>query len=100
MGRLEEIASVEGVNGVFIGPADLAASMGFPGQPNHPEVRAQIDDAIDRLKKIGVPSGILTMDRAYAQHCISRGTTFTAVGLDLSMMLGAARDLAGAFGRG
>ena len=100
MGRLEEIASVEGVNGVFIGPADLAASMGFPGQPTHPEVRAQIDDAIDRLKKIGVPSGILTMDRAHAQHCIARGTTFTAVGLDLSMMLAAAKDLAGTFGRG
>ena len=100
MGRLEEIASVEGVNGVFIGPADLAASMGFPGQPNHPEVRAQIDNAIDRLKKIGVPSGILTMDRAHAQHCIACGTTFTAVGLDLSMMLGAAKELAGAFGRG
>lgn len=100
MERLEEIASVEGVNGVFIGPADLAASIGFPGQPTHPEVRAQIDDAIDRLKKIGVPSGILTLDRAHAQHCIARGTTFTAVGLDLSLLLGAAVDLTSAFGRG
>ena len=51
--RLEEIAAVEGVDGIFIGPSDLAASMGFPGQPSHPEVMAAVFDAVRRIGKAG-----------------------------------------------
>lgn len=91
--RLEEIAGTEGVDGVFIGPADLSASLGFPGQPNHPEVVAAIEDAFARLKKIGVPSGILTLNEAFAKRCVELGTAFTAVGVDLVIMAEGARAL-------
>jgi 4-hydroxy-2-oxoheptanedioate aldolase len=94
LGRLEEIASVDGVDGVFIGPADLAASLGYPGQPSHPDVVAAINDAIKRLKKMGKPAGILTYDRAFARECMDWGTLFTAVGADLSLLINASQDLA------
>lgn len=84
--RLEEIASVDGVDAVFIGPADLSASLGFPGQQGHPEVVAAIEDAIARLKALGVPSGILTLDRAFARHCMALGTSFTALTVDSALL--------------
>ncbi|SMX44680.1 aldolase/citrate lyase family protein [Actibacterium lipolyticum] len=94
---LEHIASVDGVDGVFIGPADLAASLGHPGNPNHPEVVAAIEGAFARLKKIGVPAGILTLNRDFARRCIEIGTTFTAVGVDLGLLIDAANDLSKEF---
>lgn len=84
--RLEEIASVPGVDGVFFGPADLAASMGLPGQAGHPDVCAAILDGIARLKRIGVPAGILTMNRDFARQCVAAGTLFTAIDMDLGIL--------------
>jgi len=98
--QLEAIAGVDGVDGVFIGPADLAASLGHPGEPGHPEVKATIEEAIRRLKAIGVPSGILTLDRAFARRCIEVGTTFTAVGTDTALLVAAADGLAAEFKAG
>lgn len=95
--QLEAIASVDGIDGIFIGPADLAASLGFPGQPGHPEVKAAIEDAIARLKAVGMPSGILTLDRAFARRCIELGTTFTAVSTDTALLVDAADGLAAEF---
>lgn len=95
--RLEEIAAVDGVDGIFLGPADISTSMGFPGQPGHPEVRAEILRAIDRIRAAGKPAGILTLDPAFARECIARGTTFTAVGVDIALLLNAARDLRESF---
>lgn len=95
--RLEEIASVAGVDGVFIGPSDLAASLGHPGSPGHPEVVAAIEDALGRLKRLGVPSGILALDKSFARRCIELGTAFTAVGVDLALLANGARALAGEF---
>lgn len=97
--RLEEIALVDGIDGVFIGPADLAASLGFPGNPGHPEVKAAIEGAIKRLKAIGVPSGILTLDRTFARQCMDWGTTFTAVGIDMQLLIAGTNALAREFGR-
>ena len=93
MERLEEIALVDGVDGVFIGPSDLAASMGFPGEPGHPEVKAAIEVAIGRLNAIGKPAGILTLDADFARHCMALGTIFTAVQVDLVVLLEGARKL-------
>ncbi|MCP4563880.1 MAG: 4-hydroxy-2-oxoheptanedioate aldolase [Bosea sp.] len=84
--RLEEIASVEGVDGVFIGPADLAASLGHVGEPGHPEVIAAVEDAIRRIRTIGKPAGILTPDTAFARRCIEIGTLFTAVAIDVGIL--------------
>lgn len=95
--RLEEIVAVEGVDAIFIGPADLAASLGFPGQLSHPEVVAAIEDAIRRSTAAGCPIGILTLDAAFARRCMALGTSFTAVGIDLALLASAARRLAAAF---
>ena len=58
--QLEGIANVDGVDGVFIGPGDLAASLGHVGAPGHPEVQSAIEDAIGRIRACGKPAGILT----------------------------------------
>ncbi|MCR5859950.1 aldolase/citrate lyase family protein [Mesorhizobium sp. J428] len=84
--RLEDIASVEGVDGVFIGPADLAASLGFPGEPDRPEVVAAVENAIARIKAAGKPAGLLTPNIGFARRCIELGTLFTAVGIDAGVL--------------
>jgi 4-hydroxy-2-oxoheptanedioate aldolase len=94
---LEEIATVEGVDAVFIGPADLAASLGYAGQPGHPVVVAAMEDALDRLRALGKPSGILTADPAFARRCIGLGTRFTAVGSDIGLLARASESLAANF---
>ncbi|QRE77121.1 4-hydroxy-2-oxoheptanedioate aldolase [Methylobacterium aquaticum] len=84
--RLEEICAVEGVDGVFIGPADLAASLGHVGEPGHPAVVAAVEDAVRRILASGKPAGILTPDTAFAKTCIAIGTTFTAVAIDVGVL--------------
>ena len=88
--NLEGIAQTNGVDAVFIGPADLSASMGLPGQVDHPDVVAAIHDAIDRLKAIDVPVGLMALDPEAAKAFIARGVSFTAVGVDLVMLADAA----------
>lgn len=95
--HLDEICAVDGVDAVFIGPADLAATMGLPGQPGHPEVRDVVRQIIERVVAAGKPAGVLTFDAAYARDCMAWGTTFTAVGMDLALMVQAARRLAADF---
>lgn len=86
LGRIEEIAAVEGVDGIFVGPADLAASLGHVGKPGHPEVAAAVEDAIARIIASGKPAGILTPDPGFAARCIALGTLFTAVGIDAGIL--------------
>jgi 4-hydroxy-2-oxoheptanedioate aldolase len=97
LSRIEEIAATDGVDGLFIGPADLAASMGHPGALDHPAVKAAIKDAIRRITATGKPAGILTSDAAFARACMGWGTRFTAVGMDIGLMLHAARSLAASY---
>ncbi|MBY4892449.1 HpcH/HpaI aldolase/citrate lyase family protein [Rhodobacteraceae bacterium N5(2021)] len=97
MDNLDAIASTDGVDAIFIGPADLSASMGFPGQTSHPDVVAKIDEAIARLAALGVPSGILTLDPGQGQRYIDKGTGFTAVGVDLALLAGSVSRLRDAF---
>lgn len=95
--QIEAIAAVDGVDGLFIGPSDLAASMGHPGAPGHPAVVAAIEDAITRIVAAGKPAGILTLDAGFARRCIALGTTFTAVGMDIQILVQGARKLASDF---
>jgi len=95
--QLEAITAVDGVDGVFIGPADLAASLGFPGEPGHPEVKAVIEDAVRRIRACGKPAGILTPDPAFARRCIDLGTLFTAVGIDVGTLARSTETLARQF---
>ncbi|MGO4378159.1 aldolase/citrate lyase family protein [Pseudoduganella sp. RAF19] len=95
--NIEEIAAVEGVDGIFIGPGDLAAAMGHIGNPKHPEVIAAIEQAIRRIRASGKPAGILSPDEAMARHYIEVGSMFTAVGSDIGILARNAEALAGRF---
>ena len=97
LGNLEAIAAVDGVDGVFIGPGDLSADMGHLNQPGHPDVVAAIDDAIGRLKALGVAPGILTGDEALARRFIEQGCLFTAVGSDVGILARESERLAARF---
>lgn len=94
---IEDIAAVDGVDALFIGPADLAASLGHPGNQAHPDVAATIESAIKRIVAAGKPAGILTVDQDFARRCIGWGTRFTAVGVDLWLLSAAARGLAASY---
>ncbi len=93
MDNLDAIAATPGVDGVFIGPADLSASMGHPGNPNHPAVKAAIEDGVRRILKAGKAPGILSLDESQAQHWLDKGARFVAVGMDTVMLANAARQL-------
>ena len=95
--QLDAIAATPGVDGVFIGPADLSASMGFPGNSNHPEVQATIEQAIRRVRAAGKAPGILTSDEAQARHYLALGAQFVAVGTDTGMLARHSSALAQAF---
>lgn len=95
--ELETIAKVEGVDGVFIGPSDLAASLGHIGNPAHPEVQAAIKDAVTRLKAAGKPAGILTGNEDEARRYIEWGYLFVAVGADIGLLAKNADALAKKF---
>ena len=93
LGNLQAICAVDGVDGVFIGPADLAASLGHRGLPSHPEVQAAIDNAIRTIVASGKAAGILTGDVALAKHYLALGARFVAVGIDVTLMAQASRKL-------
>lgn len=97
LGNLDEILAVEGVDGVFVGPSDLAASMGRIGQPSHPEVMSAVERAIKKIVASGKAAGILTTDTALARAYIQSGVAFCAVGVDTIMLSQAARMLVRAF---
>jgi 4-hydroxy-2-oxoheptanedioate aldolase len=95
--NLDAIAQTPGVDGVFIGPADLSASMGHVGKPGHPEVQAAIEGAIGRILKAGKAPGILSADRALAERYLSLGAVFVAVGLDTQILVRQTSELAAHF---
>jgi 4-hydroxy-2-oxoheptanedioate aldolase len=97
LGNLESIAAVDGVDGVFIGPADLAASLGIAGELGNPKLIAKIEDGIKRIRACGKPAGILTPDNAFAARCIELGTLFTAVGVDAGILARGTEKLAQQF---
>ena len=87
LSNLDAIVATEGVDGVFIGPADLSASLGFVGNSGHPQVQGAIEDAIVRISRAGKAAGILTPDPALARRYLDLGATFVAVGLDTLMLV-------------
>ena len=91
--NIESIAAVEGVDGIFIGPGDLSADLGYLGKPGHPEVIRIIDGAISRIKASGKPAGILTGDESLSRHFIEQGCLFVAVGSDIGLLGKGARTL-------
>ncbi|KAF1050895.1 MAG: 4-hydroxy-2-oxo-heptane-1,7-dioate aldolase [Stenotrophomonas maltophilia] len=97
LANLDDIAAVEGVDGVFIGPADLSASMGQRGNPGHPEVQAAIENAIRRIRAAGKAPGILSADERLARRYIELGAAFVAVGVDTTVLMRGLQALAARF---
>jgi len=91
---LDDILAVDGVDGVFIGPADLAADMGHAGHANAPEVRTAILDALARITAAGKAPGILSTDDAVTEIYRDAGVQFLAVGIDVLMLARTARAAA------
>jgi 4-hydroxy-2-oxoheptanedioate aldolase len=97
--QIEAIAAVEGVDGIFIGPSDLAADLGHLGDPGHPEVQAAIADACRRIRAAGKAAGMLTGDPDQASRYLAMGFSFVAVGSDAAVLNKGASKLAADFGR-
>lgn len=95
--NLASIAEIDGVDGIFFGAVDLSASMGFLGQPNHPEVVAAIERAIKTVREHGKFAGFLSADKAMSLHFVEHGAHFAAVGVDALLLSNAARSLAQTF---
>ncbi|SAK99014.1 2-dehydro-3-deoxyglucarate aldolase [Caballeronia temeraria] len=98
MRNLMEIASTDGVDGVFFGPSDLSADMGLRGQANHADVRQAIIEGIAIVRRAGKAAGVLVTDRKLAQEYLAAGAQFVAVGVDTSLLVRASRELAHSFG--
>jgi 4-hydroxy-2-oxoheptanedioate aldolase len=94
LGNLEAIAAVDGIDGLFIGPSDLAADMGHLGNRAHPDVRAAIDDGIARIVRTGKFAGILAPVEADARHWMELGCLFVAVGSDVGVLARQTESLA------
>ena len=95
--NIEAIAAIDGVDGLFIGPSDLAADHGHLGDSGHPEVRAAIEDAFQRIRKAGKAPGILAPVEADARHWLSAGCIVLAVGSDLNLLARQSEALAAKF---
>ncbi|MGD2128044.1 MAG: HpcH/HpaI aldolase/citrate lyase family protein [Lysobacterales bacterium] len=95
--HIDEIAAVEGVDCVFIGPADLAASMGYRTEPDHPEVREAVAHAIATIARSGKAPGVLCTDEPLAHQYLEGGAQLIAVGVDTGLLVQAADRLAGKF---
>jgi len=95
--NIEAIAAVDGVDGVFIGPADLHASLGYMGEITNPKVMPVIDEAIKRIRKAGKAPGILTPNEEHAKRQLGVGALFVAVGNDIGILARGAEALLARF---
>ena len=91
--NLDDILKIEGIDGIFIGAVDLSATMGYEGNPNHPEVQKVVVDAIQRIRAAGKAAGILSTQHEATQQYLDLGTEFVAVGVDTSVLMNALRHL-------
>lgn len=94
LSNLEDIMAVEGVDGVFFGPADLSADFGHIGQPGAPEVRAAILDGIARARGAGKAAGVMTLDDTLIVSYRDAGANFLSIGLDTNLLAKAVDALA------
>lgn len=92
--EIEAIAAVEGIDGIFIGPSDLAADLGHLANPRHPEVQTAIADACARIRAAGKAAGMLTGDPDEACRYLAAGFTFVAMGSDAGVLASATAKLA------
>ena len=82
---LDDILAVEGIDGVFIGPSDLAADMGCIGQPEAVEVKRAVLDAIQKITTSGKAAGVLTLDPDFQKECRTAGANHIATDIDVTL---------------
>ena len=99
LNHIEAMAELDGIDGIFIGPADLHASLGYLGERAHKDIVPVIDDAIRRIAKAGKAPGILTDSEENARRWLDCGATFVAVGADTGLLARGAEALAAKFKR-
>ena len=99
LAHIETIAAIDGIDGIFIGPADLHASLGHTGEVANPAVLPLIEDSLRRIRRTGKAPGILVGDEALAKRWIDAGSLFTAVGVDTAILARGAERLAAQYGR-
>jgi 4-hydroxy-2-oxoheptanedioate aldolase len=97
MSQIEAIAAVDGIDGIFIGPSDLAADFGHLANPKHPEVQAAIADGCKRIRAAGKGAGMLTSDAEEIVRYLDMGFTFVAVGSDSGVLAANCKKLAAQF---
>lgn len=98
--NLKAIADTPGVDGVFIGPADLSAALGHRGNPGHAAVQAVIEASLSIICDAGKAAGILMADPTLAKRYIELGFTFVAVGSDVGLLVKASDNLLNSFAKG
>jgi 2-keto-3-deoxy-L-rhamnonate aldolase RhmA len=96
LSRIDEIAAVDGIDGLFIGPADLSAHMGHPGQLHHPKVLDAMGRAARRCRELGRPMGTIGNTPAEVTQYRAAGFSYLAVGSDLGLLMRGAADAIGA----
>jgi 4-hydroxy-2-oxoheptanedioate aldolase len=90
---IEAIAAVDGVDALFVGPGDLAGSLGHLGDPGHPEVRTAIENALARIKATGKPAGVFAASGEQAKAYFAAGVAFVSVGTDIGLLSKGGREL-------
>jgi 4-hydroxy-2-oxoheptanedioate aldolase len=93
LAAVEQIAAVDGVDALFIGPADLAASLGHLGDPRHVDVQAAIAKAFSAIRTAGKPAGIFALNADDARERIAQGFAFVSIGTDIGVLSSGAKNL-------
>lgn len=91
--NLESIANTNGVDGVFIGPSDLSASMGYVGKASHPDVIEVVGKGLRTIRAAGKYAGLLCLDESQVTHFVDCGANFVGIGVDTLLIGNAARSL-------
>ncbi|MCV6622851.1 MAG: aldolase/citrate lyase family protein [Cellvibrionaceae bacterium] len=95
--QLDEILELQDFDGIFIGPSDLSASLGYIGQPNHPDVVDKIEQAILKIKSKGKACGLLSVDTSMTRHYEKLGVDFIGLGVDAALLAQSLRSLSAEF---
>lgn len=93
-----KIAAVEGIDGIFVGPSDLAASMGLIGQQTHPDVVRAVKDVFETVRAAHKPVGVNAFDPEFAQKYMDWGATFVLATSDVTLVARGSEALAESYG--
>ncbi len=86
IGNIEQIAAIDGIDALFVGPGDLAARMGFIGEPMHPNVVEAVEMAVRTIVATSKAAGLLTSEPVFAARCADLGASLLAVGVDVGIL--------------